>query len=222
MTRPEIEPRSPGPLANTLLIRPMTRYIHTYTCTYIYTCIHVYIYIYIHTCIYLYKYAYIYTYIHAYICTHTHTHTQTHTHTHIYIYIFRHLLHSSFSRIQTNYLFLSLVLPVSSSRQSQPWWLDGTIRFLPINTPKPRYWVYRQISPGVVMATWTFQHREKLFRISLPASYLQHLNGNSRSNLPHPTHLPHPNASPHPVYPTFIRHFDPFKPWNPERVPINS
>ena len=26
MTRPGIEPRSPGPLANTLLIRPMTRH----------------------------------------------------------------------------------------------------------------------------------------------------------------------------------------------------
>ena len=28
MTRPEIEPRSPGPLANTLLIWPMVRYIY--------------------------------------------------------------------------------------------------------------------------------------------------------------------------------------------------
>ena len=27
MTQPEIEPRSPGPLANTLLIRPITRFI---------------------------------------------------------------------------------------------------------------------------------------------------------------------------------------------------
>ena len=49
MTRPGIEPRSPGPLANTLLHRTM-RYIH--------------IYVYIH--IHMYMYAYIYVYIYPF------------------------------------------------------------------------------------------------------------------------------------------------------------
>ena len=61
MTEPGIEPRSLGPLANTLTIMPMSG---TYIRVYIYIYIYVYIYIYIYT------------------------HARTHTHTHIYIYIY--------------------------------------------------------------------------------------------------------------------------------------
>ena len=53
MTRPEIEPRSPGPLANTLPTRPMSRFIYIY----------IYIYIYMqYIWIFLYIYIYIYIY----------------------------------------------------------------------------------------------------------------------------------------------------------------
>ena len=45
MNRPGIEHRSPGPLATTLLIRPIARYTHTHTHTH--THIHIYIYIYL-------------------------------------------------------------------------------------------------------------------------------------------------------------------------------
>ena len=63
MTRPGIEPRSPGPLANTLPTRPMSRvdgkihfFSHTHPLTYIYY-IYIYIYIYTHThiCMYVEK-----------------------------------------------------------------------------------------------------------------------------------------------------------------------
>ena len=47
MTRSGIEPRSPGPLANTLTARPMSG-IHKYIYTYIYTHKDLYIYIYIY------------------------------------------------------------------------------------------------------------------------------------------------------------------------------
>ena len=36
MTRPGIEPRSPGPLANTLTAGPMSRYLYIYIPIYIY------------------------------------------------------------------------------------------------------------------------------------------------------------------------------------------
>ena len=45
MTRPGIEPRSPGPLANTLTAGPNT---HTHTHTHIHTHIYIYIYMYIY------------------------------------------------------------------------------------------------------------------------------------------------------------------------------
>ena len=48
ITRPGIEPRSPGPLANTLLNT------HTHTHTHTHTQIHIYIYIYIYIHIYIY------------------------------------------------------------------------------------------------------------------------------------------------------------------------
>ena len=72
MTRPGIEPRAPGPLANTLTIMPMAR-----------LCPHIYIHI------YSYMLTYIYIFIHK--CIHTHIKTHTHTHTHTYIYIYKHL-----------------------------------------------------------------------------------------------------------------------------------
>ena len=40
MTRPGIEPRSPGPLVNTLLIRPMAPFYHTMWKTYVIPCLH--------------------------------------------------------------------------------------------------------------------------------------------------------------------------------------
>ena len=46
MTRPGIEPQSPGPLANTLPNRPMSRLLYTLTHTHT----HIYIYIYICVC----------------------------------------------------------------------------------------------------------------------------------------------------------------------------
>ena len=48
MTRPGIEPRSPGPLANTLTARPMSgKYIYIYIYTYIYVLSYIYSYIYV-------------------------------------------------------------------------------------------------------------------------------------------------------------------------------
>ena len=75
MTRPDIEPRSPGHLSNNLTIIPIsnphmyifTLYTYIYVCVCIYICIYVYIYIYIYiyTYIYIYIYMYIYMYIYA-------------------------------------------------------------------------------------------------------------------------------------------------------------
>ena len=59
MTRPGTEPRSPGPLANTLTARPMSG---------------------ISLCLCL-------TYTHTHTHTHNHPSVQTYTHTHIYIYM---------------------------------------------------------------------------------------------------------------------------------------
>ena len=53
MTRLGIEPRSPGRLANTLLIRPMN----------IYVCVYMYIFVCAWVCVYIYIYIYIYIYM---------------------------------------------------------------------------------------------------------------------------------------------------------------
>ena len=71
VTRNGIEPRSSGPLANTLHTRPMNRLYNTHT----HTCVCIYIYIYTHTQIHIhiYIYIYIYIYIHTHIYIYTHT-----------------------------------------------------------------------------------------------------------------------------------------------------
>ena len=80
ITRPGIEPRSPGLLAN------------THARIYIYIYMHIYIYIHTHRYMYIYIYTHMYIYIHTHTHAHTHTHiyiyTHTHTHTYIYVYIY--------------------------------------------------------------------------------------------------------------------------------------
>ena len=73
-----IEPRSPGPLAN-ILVLCCNGYIHT--CTNIYTYIYVYIYI---TNIYI----YIYIYAHTYISKHKYIYLSIYLYIYIYIYIY--------------------------------------------------------------------------------------------------------------------------------------
>ena len=82
-TRAGIEPRSPGPLANTLPTRPMNRFLFIYIYIYIYIFIS-YIYTYIYIYIYIYVLCiYIYIYIYIYIC-----HVYIHIYIYIYIYIY--------------------------------------------------------------------------------------------------------------------------------------
>ena len=93
MTRPGIEPGSPGPLANTLPNRPKSRLliricIDIYMYWYIYMCVYWFIYVLIYICIALYIYIYWYIYICIDLYMYWYLCIDLYMYWYIYIYIY--------------------------------------------------------------------------------------------------------------------------------------